>query len=92
MAYVPIGLEMADVIGRVLGRPAAYVPITDEEFAEFCAQISFKEHFVQHSSKLGADVRNGITIGTAGDVETLTGIAPLSAQDFVERNKDRFRQ
>jgi hypothetical protein len=61
-------------------------------FAEFCAQIGFNEHFVQHMSKLGADVRNGITVGTGDNAETATGLAPLSVEAFVERNKAAFQR
>jgi NAD(P)H dehydrogenase (quinone) len=91
--YGPVELDhhqIADAVSRTLGTPFTYVPISIDEFRADLTRGGHNPHRIQHLANVAVDYRNGIFAGTNDVVRTMTGVAPLSVEAFVERNRGRF--
>ncbi|MFD9697726.1 NAD(P)H-binding protein [Lentzea sp. NPDC059081] len=82
--------EIAGAISGVLGIPVHYEPISVEEFSATLVDRGFPPHLVQHLGHIAVDYRNGVFAGTNDVVETITGRAPTSVEEFVLANKSAF--
>jgi NAD(P)H dehydrogenase (quinone) len=85
------GNGIATAMSEVLGRKIGYSPMDVKGFQEMLAKIPrLSEYFAQHVGAIAVDCQNGITAGTNGNVEQLTGRRPLSVQEFVEKRRASF--
>lgn len=83
--------QIADAMSRTLDRKFTYVPIELAEFRADLERNGHPAHRVQHLLNVAVDYRNGIFAGTNDVVRRLTGVEPLSVEEFVARNRDQFR-
>jgi NAD(P)H dehydrogenase (quinone) len=93
--YGPIELnhhEIAAKLTKTLGRPFEYKPITIAEFRERMEKDGHIPRFVQHIVSVAQDYQDGIFSGTNNVVEELTGRKPLTVEEFVTINRERFNQ
>lgn len=93
--YGPVELDhhqIAEAMTRMLGRPITYVPIELDEFQAILERLGMGAHIVQHLGKVAIDYRNGIFSGTNDVVRDITGVAPLTVESFVERNRSFFER
>ncbi|GAA5194058.1 NmrA family NAD(P)-binding protein [Rugosimonospora acidiphila] len=91
--YGPVELnhyQMAETMTRVLDRQVTYAPVELDEFEAALERQGQDPHFVQHLVNVAIDYRNGVFAGTNNVVQTLTGVAPLTVDAFIERNKGYF--
>jgi uncharacterized protein YbjT (DUF2867 family) len=93
--FGPVELDghgIASAASEALSRTVRYLPIEISEFASLLQKNPrFSSPFlIQHLSAIALDCRNGITAGTNSNVEKLTGVAPLSVQQFVKANQAAF--
>ena len=88
------GHGIAAAASEALGRTIRYSPIDVSEFVGTLEKIPpFSSPFlIQHLSAIAVDCRNGITAGTNSNVKDLTGVAPLSVQQFVKVNQSAFAE
>jgi NAD(P)H dehydrogenase (quinone) len=86
------GYEIAAAMSEVLGRTITYFPVEVQEFADSLKKMPAygSPFFLQHIGAIAIDARNGVTGGTSSDVETLTGIPPMTVQEFVSKNRAGF--
>ncbi len=86
------GYGIAAAASEALGRTIQYSPIEVREFAGVLEKIpQFSSPFlIQHLSAISVDCQNGIAAGTNTNVKDLTGVAPLSVQEFVKANQAAF--
>lgn len=86
------GYGIAEAASEALGRAIQYSPIEISEFASVLQKIpQFSSPFlIQHLSAIAVDCQKGVTAGTNSNVEDITGIAPLSIQQFVKANQEAF--
>ena len=79
--------QIAEAMTRTLGRPVTYVPIGLDEFRTDLEKRGLDPHFIQHLVAVAVDYRHGVFAGTNDIVEALTGHAPLTVEEFTERNR-----
>jgi NAD(P)H dehydrogenase (quinone) len=87
------GHGLAAAASDALGRTVKYRPIPVEEFLAALAKLPSpysSQFFMQHIGAIAVDCQNGITSGTNSNVHDLTGIAPLTIQDFVSKHRSAF--
>jgi NAD(P)H dehydrogenase (quinone) len=86
------GNGIAAAMTEVLGRTITYSPITVDEFLGNLAKIPAysSPFFTQHIGAVAVDAQNGVTSGTNGDVERITGHRPITVQEFVTKHKASF--
>lgn len=83
--------EIAAAMGKALGRDLHYEPITFDEFAEGrLASIRANPHVVQHLREVTLDYQHGIFEGEDGIIRDVTGVAPMTVETFVEKNRAHF--
>lgn len=83
--------EIADEIGKVLGREITYAPSTLEQYREHLQKYDLPEFLIQHFLETAVDYQNGIFAGTNGVIEKITGQAPQSVAGFVQANRQVFQ-
>lgn len=82
--------EIVAALGRALGRPIRYVPITDEKWAE-AVQEWRNPHAVDHLTRLWRYFRKGVPNVRATDtIRAVTGHAPLTLEEFFRANAEAF--
>ena len=96
-AYAVTGLtemsmtEIAETIGRVLGKTVEYVDIPTEMWLERLATLPFMNpHFLKHLERVAEDTRNGWFAGVTDVVETIGGRRPKTFETFVRENIEAF--
>ena len=83
--------EIAAAMGKALGRDLHYEPITFDEFAEGrLASIRANPHVVQHLREVTLDYQHGIFEGEDGIIRDVKGVAPMTVETFVEKNRAHF--
>lgn len=86
----PTVLEVAKTLGKALGRPIRYVPITDEQWADVVKE-RLNPHALDHLSHLWQYFRNNETHPQATDtVDEVTGHSPQTLEQFFRANADSF--
>ncbi len=84
--------EIADEIGKVLGRKIAYRPSTIEQYREHLERYDLPEFLIQHFLAIAVDYQNGIFSGMDGVIGEITGRAPQTVGDFVRTRRRAFEQ
>jgi uncharacterized protein YbjT (DUF2867 family) len=75
--------EVVQVIGQALGRPVAYVPVTDEQFRAAVKGV-LTPSYTELLSHLYGIVRAGHTAVTTDTVQQVLGRPPISFARFVK--------
>lgn len=94
--YNLTGPESADlehyarVFSDVLGRTIRYRDVPVAAWSDTLRQLNVPEHLVRHLSTMGALHAQGRYDRLTDDLFKLTGRAPTSMQEFVERNAVEF--
>ncbi len=84
------GTDMAEVVGRVLGRRILYRDITDEEYRAELARLGLDEWSVNHLSALARKVRAHERETMTTTVEDVTGRSPQTFEAVVQEHKERL--
>ncbi|WP_206996071.1 NmrA family NAD(P)-binding protein [Trinickia mobilis] len=89
--------DIADEVGKVLGRKIAYSPSTIEQYREnlekyIPAAYQRPEFLIQHLLAVAIDYQNGIFSGVDGIIGETTGQAPQTVGDFVKAHRQAFEQ
>ncbi|MFC0400679.1 NmrA family NAD(P)-binding protein [Paraburkholderia rhizosphaerae] len=83
--------EIAGAMSEVLGARIDYAPISIDEFRTRMENLyKFPPFLTQHLVEVAQNYRDGIFSGTNDVIEKITGMPPLSVQQFVARNRDVF--
>ena len=82
--------EIADIVGRTLGRTIRYEKIPAEQWAQ---EIGARNapFLAQHLGEVAIDHDNGIFAGTNDVVERIAGRPPMDVAEFVERHRTAFQ-
>ena len=96
-AYVVTGAiemsltEIAEVIGRVVGKTVEYVAIPTEAWLEQLSKLPIMNpHFLKHLERVAEDTSNGFFSGVTDEVEKVGGRTPKSFETFVRENIAAF--
>ncbi|CAG9227404.1 NmrA family transcriptional regulator [Paraburkholderia tropica] len=82
--------EIAQKISEVIGREIVYRPGTLEAYRAHLQRYDLPEFAIQHFLEVAVDYRNGVFKGTDHIIETVTGKAPQTVEDFVRANSQLF--
>ena len=83
--------EMVETLGRALGRPIRYVPITDEQWAQAVKERT-NPHAIDHLTHLWQYFRKGEErFRTTDTVRAVTGRDPQTLEEFFRANAAFFR-
>lgn len=82
--------EIADEIGKVLGRKITYAPSTLEQYRAHLETYNLPEFLIQHFLATAVDYQNGIFAGVDGVIAKVTGRAPQTVSTFVQTNREVF--
>jgi len=86
----PTVREIVETLGRAIGRPVRYVPITDQQWAE-AVKERLNPHALDHLSHLWQYFRKGGEHYQATDtVRMVTGRNPQTLEEFFRANADSF--
>lgn len=85
----PTVREIAETLGRVLGRQIRYVPITDEQWVA-AVKDRLNPHALDHLSHLWQHMRNGERYQTTDTVRAVTGRNPQTLEEFFRVNAGFF--
>src|SRR6516162_7171031 len=78
--------EMIDALGRAVGRPIRYVPITDEQWAN-AVKERLNPHALDHLSHLWQNFRKAEDHYQPSDaIRTVTGREPQRLEEFFKAN------
>jgi NAD(P)H dehydrogenase (quinone) len=82
--------EMAEEVGRVLGKPVDYRYTDVSSLAKLAKENGkeLPEFFWQHLSEIAIDHQNGVFSGTNNLVEAIGGRAPITLAEFVLKHRD----
>ena len=82
--------QIVDTLGKAIGRPIRYVPITDEQWAD-AAKERINPHALDHLSHLWQYFRNGhVRRRVTSTVYEITGRAPQTLEEFFQANAMSF--
>lgn len=81
--------EMAEEVGRVLGRPVRYEYTDVPALAKLAKKHGkeFGDFFWQHLTEIAIDHQNGVFAGTNDLVERIGGRPPLTLTEFIEKHR-----
>ena len=83
--------EIVETLGRALGRPIRYVPITDEQWA-LAVKERINPHAIDHLTHLWQYFRKGEErFRTTDTVRAVTGRDPQTLEEFFRANAAFFR-
>ena len=82
--------EIAEDYTRVLGRPITYVNVPLEPWVERIRSIGASAHVVAHLESMAMLHRDNRYDRSSDDVTLLTGVSPLSIEDFVRAHQSDF--
>jgi len=83
--------EIVETLGRALGRPIRYVPITDEQWAQAVKERT-NPHAIDHLTHLWQYFRKGEErFRTTDTVRAVTGRDPQTLEEFFRANAAFFR-
>jgi uncharacterized protein YbjT (DUF2867 family) len=90
VSETPTAREIVETLGRALGRPIQYVPITDEQWAE-AVKERLNPHALDHLSHLWQSFRKSEQRYRATDtVRAVTGRDPQTLEEFFRANAGTF--
>jgi uncharacterized protein YbjT (DUF2867 family) len=81
---------IAAAVGEALGRDVRYHPIGMEEYSRRLAASGLWPHIIQHLCEVAADCSNGVFEGEDSVIGKLTGIPPMTVQQFVAKHRAAF--
>jgi len=85
------GDGIAEALSEALGRAIGYVPLPIGDFQAAVSQIPYlSTYFAQHIGGVAHDFENGLVAEDNNAVEPLTGVAPMSIQDFARSHQSTF--
>jgi uncharacterized protein YbjT (DUF2867 family) len=91
VSETPTVREMIETLGRAIGRPIRYVPITDEQWVE-AVKEHLNAHALDHLSHLWRYFRNGEQQPQVTNaVREVTGRNPQTLEEFFRANPESFR-
>ncbi|MBI5529722.1 MAG: SDR family oxidoreductase [Deltaproteobacteria bacterium] len=82
--------EVADRLGRLLGREVPYVPVPDAAAFEAMKGMGMDAWYAYGMVTLHQGVRRGLAEPTTGTIELVTGKAPRSIDAFLKENIGAF--
>ena len=89
----PVSQDMAAVareFSTALGRPISYVDIPLSVWKEQLTAFGMPPHVAAHVATMAELHQANRYDRLSGDVEKLTGVAPMSLREFVQRNAQTF--
>lgn len=82
--------EIVETLGKAIGRPIRYVPITDEQWAD-AVKERINPHALDHLTHLWQYFRNSKEPRYATNtIREVTGRSPQTLEEFVRANADSF--
>jgi len=84
--------ELAAALSESIGRRIRYEPESFDAFSTRLRGMGLSEHFIQHTAAVYHDYQNGAFGGTNDLVETLTGRAPMTVDEYVKKNIRLFQR
>jgi uncharacterized protein YbjT (DUF2867 family) len=86
----PTAKEIVEALGKAIGRPIRYVPITDEQWAE-AVKERINPHALDHLTSLWRYFRKGETRSRqTSAVRTVTGTNPQTLEEFFRVTAESF--
>ena len=86
VSETPTVREIVETLGRAIGRPIRYVPITDEQWAD-AVKERINPHALDHLTHLWQYFRNGEERCQATDaIRAVTGRNPQTLEEFFRAN------
>lgn len=83
--------EIANVIGGIIGKPVEYIDLPAEQWRTALIQtVGLPEFLADHLYKVAIDHQEGLFSVQNNVIETLTGKAPQSLQNFVRDHEALF--
>ena len=87
MSETPTVREIVETLGKAVGRPIRYVPITDEQWADVVKE-RINPHALDHLTHLWQFFRRGEEHYQATDaVRVVTGQNPQTLEQFFRTNE-----
>ncbi|MBA9033780.1 NAD(P)H-binding protein [Rhizobium leguminosarum] len=89
----PIELDqpgIAAAISEVLGRKISYQPLTIPAYRDRLEKFGLPEFLIQHFCAIALDYQNGIFSGADKIFAEVTGVPPMTVQDFVTSHRAAF--
>ena len=89
----PIELDqpgIAAAISEMLGRKISYQPLTTPEYRQRLEKFGLPEFLIQHFCAIAVDYQNGIFLGADKIIAEVTGVPPMTVQDFVASHRAAF--
>jgi uncharacterized protein YbjT (DUF2867 family) len=91
VSETPTVKEIVGMLGKAIGRPIRYVPITDEQWAE-AVKERINPHALDHLTHLWQYFRNTEEhFAPTGTVLEITGRNPQTLEEFFRANAESFR-
>jgi NAD(P)H dehydrogenase (quinone) len=81
---------IAAAISEVLDRKISYQPLTILEYRERLEKFGLPEFLIQHFCAIAIDYQNGIFSGADKIIAEVTGVPPMTVQDFVASHRAAF--
>ena len=81
---------IAAAISEVLGRKISYQPLTIPAYRERLEKFGLPEFLIQHFCAIALDYENGIFSGADKIIAEVTGVPPMTVQDFVTSHRAAF--
>ena len=75
----------------MLGRKISYRPLTIPQYRERLEKAGLHEFMIQHFCAVAVDYQNGLFSGEDKVIAELTGIPPMTVQDFVASHREAFK-
>jgi hypothetical protein len=86
----PTVREIVDTLGKAIGRPIRYVPITDEQWAA-AVKERINPHAIDHLTHLWQHYRKAAEhYPTTDTVRAITGRNPQTLEEFFRANAESF--
>ncbi|MEF3124911.1 NAD(P)H-binding protein [Rhizobium leguminosarum] len=89
----PIELDqpgIAAAISEALGRKISYQPLTIPAYRDRLEKFGLTEFLIQHFCAIALDYQNGIFSGADKIIAEVTGVPPMTVQDFVTSHRAAF--
>jgi uncharacterized protein YbjT (DUF2867 family) len=90
VSATPTVREIVDTLGKAIGRPIRYVPITDEQWTQ-AVKERINAHALDHLTHLWQYFRKGEErFQTTDTVRVITGRNPQTLEEFFRANAESF--
>ncbi|MEW1778397.1 NAD(P)H-binding protein [Streptomyces sp. NPDC086777] len=90
----PVSRDMngvAEQFAKAAGRPATYVDVPPEEWAQSLAAVKLPDHLIEHVTTMARLHRENRYDRISTDIETILGRPALDVRDFAENNPQLFQ-